>query len=110
LTNGKLWRLVPRELVPHQRRFQTYLEVDLPAILTAWAAATGDLAEQSIHFEDFLRFYLFFSPAGFRETVQRRSLLRRASEGSSEYRLSVGEDLKGQTFEALRVWIEGFLA
>jgi hypothetical protein len=42
--------------------------------------------------------------------VQRKSLLRRAIEGSSEYRLSVGEDLKGQTFEALRVCIEGFLA
>jgi hypothetical protein len=30
--------------------------VDLPAILNAWTAATGDLAEQSSHFEDFLRF------------------------------------------------------
>lgn len=109
LTNGKLWRLVPRELGPHQRRFQTYLEVDLPAILNSWIAAVGDLAEQSSHFEDFLRFYLFCSPEGFRETVQRKSLLRRANEGSSEYRLSVGEDLKGQTFEALRVCIEGFL-
>jgi hypothetical protein len=92
LTNGKLWRLVPRELGPHQRRFQTYLEVDLAAILSSWIAAVGDLADQSSHFEDFLRFYLFFSPVGFRDTVQRKSLLRRANEGSSEYRLSVGED------------------
>jgi hypothetical protein len=110
LTNGKLWRLIPRELTPQQRRFQTYLEVDLPAVLNGWAAAAGDLAEQSIHLDDFLRFYLFFSPAGFRESVQRKSPVRRASEGSSEYRLGVSEGLKGQTFEALRICIEGFLA
>ena len=29
LTNGRLWRLVPRELGPTQRRFQTFLEIDL---------------------------------------------------------------------------------
>src|SRR5207245_1037426 len=29
LTNGRLWRLIPRQLGPHQRRFQTYLECDL---------------------------------------------------------------------------------
>ncbi len=110
LTNGKLWRLVPRVLGPHQRRFQTYLEVDLPAILNAWLSAAGNFSEQSDHLDDFLRFYLFFGPAGYRETVERKSLLRRANEGSSEYRLSVGEDLKGQTFEALRVCIEGFLS
>jgi hypothetical protein len=109
LTNGKLWRLVPRQLGSHQRRFQTYLEVDLPAILNAWLSAAGNFTEQSSHLDDFLRFYLFFGPAGYRETAQRKPLLRRANEGSSEYRLSVGEDLKGQTFEALRVCIEGFL-
>ena len=30
LTNGRLWRLVPRVLGPAKPRFQTYLEVDLP--------------------------------------------------------------------------------
>ena len=110
LTNGKLWRLVPRELTPQQRRFQTFLEVDLQAILNGWAAEAGDLTEQGFWLDDFLRFYLFFSPAGFRDSAQCKSLVRRASEGSSEYRLGVSEGLKGQTFEALRICIEGFLA
>ncbi len=44
------------------------------------------------------------------ESVRRKSLIRRAAEGSSEYRLGVSEGLKGQAFEALRVCIEGFLA
>ena len=29
LTNGRLWRLIPRQLSRDQRRFQTYLECDL---------------------------------------------------------------------------------
>ena len=33
LTNGRLWRLVPRVLGPAKPRFQTYLEVDLQALL-----------------------------------------------------------------------------
>jgi hypothetical protein len=33
LTNGKLWRLVPRELGAGKPRFKTYLEVDLPELL-----------------------------------------------------------------------------
>jgi len=112
LTNGKTWRLVPRQLGPQQRRFQTYLEVDLAATLQHWASppANQAVAERSAQFNDFLQFYLFFSPAGFKESVQRKSLIRRAAEGSSEYRLGVGEGLKGQAFEALRVCIEGFLA
>jgi hypothetical protein len=110
LTNGKLWRLIPRELRPQQRRFQTYLEVDLPMILNGWAAATGNLADQAYHLDDFLVFYLFFSPAGFRESIERKSLVGRASEGSSEYRLGVSEGLMGQTFEALRICIEALLA
>ena len=52
-------------------------QLDLPALLNGWTAAKNDLAEQSNFFEDFLRFYLFFSPAGHRESVQRKSLLRR---------------------------------
>ncbi|MBI5725962.1 MAG: Eco57I restriction-modification methylase domain-containing protein [Planctomycetes bacterium] len=36
-------------------------------------------------------------------------LVERASKGSSEYRIGVGEGLKRQVFEALRLCIEGFL-
>ena len=53
LTNGRLWRLVPRELGPHQRRYQTYYEVDLAAILSRWADGTGDRFDLT---EDFRRF------------------------------------------------------
>ena len=39
LTNGKLWRLVPREYNLQQRRFQTYLELDLQQLLESWSSS-----------------------------------------------------------------------
>jgi hypothetical protein len=109
LTNGKLWRLVPREYNLQQRRFQTYLELDLRQLLESWSSAPS-LAEQFALFDEFFRFYLFFSPVAFREVDGRKTLLQRAVEGSSEYRLGVGEGLKDRAFEALRLCIEGLLA
>src|SRR5262249_2996822 len=82
LTNGSRWRPVPRELGPHQRRFQTYYEVDLPAILND-AAGRGGLAFAAA--EDFRRFFLLFGPPGFAETNDRKPLVQRAVDGSSEY-------------------------
>jgi hypothetical protein len=81
--------------------------VDLAAILADHAAAGGASYTAA---EDFRRFFLFFGPAGHTAAGDRTPLARRAVEGSSEYRLSVSETLKGQAFEALRVCIEGFLA
>src|SRR5207237_5488330 len=95
LTNGRIWRLVPRTYGPHQRRFQTYLECDLPAILDAWIA-TPNLTQQIALLDEFLTFYLFFSPVAFVESAGRRPLIMRAVEGSSEYRIGVGEGLKEQ--------------
>ncbi|MBI3466454.1 MAG: N-6 DNA methylase [Planctomycetes bacterium] len=109
LTNGRLWRLIPRVRGPQQRRFQTYLECDLPTILDAWLAAERSGNQPPTLIDEFLRFYLFFSSAGFRKTENRKPLAKRAVEGSSEYRLGVGEGLKERTFEALRLCIEGFL-
>ena len=114
LTNGRFWRLIPRTLTPEQPRFETYLACDLPAILEAWAgtspAATDrNLLDRPHILDDFVRFYLFFSPVAFRRTAERTALVERAAQGSSEYRLGVGEGLKGQVFEALRISIEGFL-
>ena len=40
----------------------------------------------------------------------RRPLIVRAIEGSTEYRIGVGDRLKDNAFEALRLCIEGFLA
>jgi hypothetical protein len=102
LTNGKRWRLIPREYSPHQRRFQTYLECDLPAILDAWR-------DQRILLDDFMDFFLFFSPVAFGIRDGRPPLIVRAIEGSSEYRLGVGESLKQRAFKALELCIEGFL-
>jgi hypothetical protein len=107
LTNGRLWRLIPREIGAHQRRFQTYYEVNLASILTDHAAGGEEGLDA---FLDFRRFFLFFGPAGHTAAGDRTPLVIRAVEGSSEYRLSVSETLKGQAFEALRVCIEGFLA
>jgi hypothetical protein len=110
LTNGRLWRLVPRQLDSHQRRFQTYLECDLPGILDGWLAHSTDMTERAELVSDFLKFLLFFGPAGFATVQGRTPFVVRAVQGSSEYRVGVSEGLKSQTFEALRLCIEGFLA
>ena len=102
LTNGRLWRLVPREYSGQQRRFQTYLECDLPAMLEAWHA-------KGILIDEFKEFFLLFSPVAFEQRDGRKPLIVRAVEGSSEYRLGVGESLKQRAFKALELCIEGFL-
>jgi len=105
LTNGRLWRLIPRDIGPGRPRFQTYLEVDLPKLLDA----CGGILTTDPVFDDFLRFYLLFSPRGFETIAERHPLIERAIRGSSEYRVGVGEDLKERVFEALRLCIEGFI-
>jgi hypothetical protein len=107
LTNGRLWRLVPRQHDPGQARFQTYLEVDLPQLLDERMEVLDSKVWPG--FDDFLRFFLFFSPVAHRETAERPSLIRRARAGSSEYRLGVGAGLKQRVFDALSLCIEGFV-
>lgn len=109
LTNGRRWRLIPRELKLQQRRFETYLEFDLESLLNAWTDSPN-LTDQSHLIDEFLYFYLFFSPAAYVGTDARRPLIVRAIEGSTEYRIGVGDRLKENAFEALRLCIEGFLA
>ncbi len=116
LTTGGLWRLVPREHSPQQRRFQTYLECDLAGLLEAWRNARPAgrqsqrvITERDALVEEFLKFFLFFSPAAYQETERLKPLIHRAIEGSSEYRVGVGEGLKERAFDALRLCIEGFL-
>lgn len=111
LTNGRLWRLVPRQLGPTKPRFQTYLEVDLPALLESLAAPEGQLGYLAgPAFDDFFRFFLLFGRDGIVAPEGRRRLLSRAIEGSSEYSIGVGEELKDRVFEAQRLAIEGFIA
>ena len=117
LTNGRQWRLYPRSLSAHQPRFETYLGCDLAGLLTRWTAAAAPKGqstfvfshEQAILIDDFLRFFLFFSPVAFRPVPDRARLIERAISGSSEYRVGVGEGLKGRVFRGLELCIEGFL-
>jgi len=109
LTNGQTWRLIPREYGPQQRRFQTYLEFHLSQLLDRWVSHPS-LTEQVHLNEEFLYFFLFFGPAAFVQVDSRARLIKRAIEGSSEYRIGVSEGLKGRAFKALRFCIEGFLS
>ena len=108
LTNGRHWRLIPGVLASDQTRFQTYLEADLPALLAGWNR-TADLFPPPHALDEFLRFYLLFSPVAHRKGPQRQSLVQRAVAGSSAYRLGVGDDLQARVFDALRWAIDGFL-
>ena len=108
LTNGWLWRLVPREHQPQQRRFQTYLECDLAGLLDEWLGAKN-WKQQWPLLDEFEQFYLFFNPASYKSTKQLKPLVHRALQGSSEYRVGVGEGLKDRAFKALALCIEGFL-
>ena len=68
LTNGRLWRLVPRILGPSKPRFQTYLEVDLPRLLESLLPTAGTTGTGARHTEVnlFLRFILFLAQSGSR--------------------------------------------
>ena len=114
LTNGRLWRLIPRTLGAYQPRFQTYLECDLPALLDILISSQDPdnqftFKHHQPAYEDFLRFYYFFSPQAFVAVAPRPALIQRAEQGSSEYRVGVGRNLRAGVFEALRLCIEGFL-
>lgn len=62
LTNGRLWRLVPRVLGPAKPRFQTYLEVDLPSLLDSFLPQGDqlDLRPTGEQLETLHRFLLLF--------------------------------------------------
>ena len=107
LTNGKLWRLVPRDPGPGNPRFQTYFEVDLPQLIDPLLELPQFTLEGE-EFAEFLRFYFLFRPMAFVSANERAPLIDRAIAGSSAYRLGVSEDLKDQVFEALRLAVEGF--
>lgn len=107
LTNGRRWRLIPREREPYQGRFDTYYEFNLESFLED---CYGRVTVSEEQFQEFLFFYLLFGPDGYRETAERKSLVRRAVEGSSEYRIGIGDDLRERAFEALRLSTEGFLS
>ncbi len=108
LTNGRLWRLMPRNYEVYHRRFEAFLQADLAALLDGAIEGASDFTKAEWYFEEFLPFYLFFGPSGF-STARPRSLVERAMEGSSEYRLGIGEDLRARAFDALTLCVSGFL-
>ncbi|MCC6230531.1 MAG: N-6 DNA methylase [Phycisphaerales bacterium] len=113
LTNGQRWRLIPRQLKRSQPRFETFLELNLPLLLSRWLGRQGSGNRSAGHediLNEFLRWYLLVTPPAFQSLQQRIPLIERALKGSTEYRLRVGDELRDQVFEALRLCIEGFLA
>lgn len=113
LTNGRRWRLIPREHTQDQALFVTYLEGDLRFLLDDWIKIPANapaLERKQYAFDQFLRFFLFFSPVGYVSIQGRVPLVQRAAQGSSEYRLGVGEGLRERVFKALELCIEGFLS
>src|SRR5262249_14906804 len=99
LTNGRRWRPISRGHGLWQRPFQTFLECDLVALLENRLSQSSRLPTLWAGFEDFVQFFLFFSPAGFAQAIDRPALVERARSGSSIYRIGVGEGLKPRVFE-----------
>ena len=116
LTNGRLWRLVPRDREPWQPRFATFYQFDLAGLLAAWCETAGrspdglliDADADSLR-EAFRRFVLLFGPAGHADGPDG-SVVTRAVAGSTAYRQGIGGDMRDRAFEALRLCVEGLLA
>lgn len=94
LTNGRYWRLFNRE---NSFKLGIFYEIDLPM-----------LVEQG-NIDDFKYFYLFFGQKGFIPEHAKPSFLDRVFQGSIEYAKEVGDRLKDNVYEALRLLCEGFL-
>ncbi|MBX7134419.1 MAG: Eco57I restriction-modification methylase domain-containing protein [Fimbriimonadaceae bacterium] len=111
LTNGAIWRLIPRTRKRSQPRFDTYLELDLPRLVDAWNRAdTPRATARDKVLDEFMPWYLLATPIAFSQIDGRTPLIERAVHGSSEYRIGVGKALRSQVFEALSICIEGFLS
>jgi Alw26I/Eco31I/Esp3I family type II restriction m6 adenine DNA methyltransferase len=89
LTNGGHWRLYNRDT---SYRLDVFYEIDLPILLEAQ------------DYEVFLYFYAFFRKEAFTE-----GFLERAYKESLEYTSRLGDELKENVYEALRLLAEGFL-
>jgi hypothetical protein len=76
--------------------------------LTGWVQHR-QLTIDAEELDDLRRFVLFFGPVGFSAQTVAKSLVVRAAQGSAEYAIGIGENLKDRVFEALRICIEGLL-
>jgi len=88
LTNGRYWRLYERET---SKKIDIFYEIDLESLLE-----NGKL-------ENFRYFYLFFRKDAFPAFVEK------VYQGSKDYAEAVGEELKENVYESLRLLAHGFL-
>lgn len=88
LTNGRRWRLYHRDT---SYRMNVFYEVDLVALLEEYD-------------ESFLYFYAFFHKDAF-----TTGFLDRVLRGSRDYAGKLGDELKENVYEALRLLAEGLL-
>jgi len=88
LTDGKYWRLYERET---SKKLDIFYEIDLENLI------------ENSSIEDFKYFYLFFQRNAFPHFVEK------VYKGSIDYAEAVGEKLKENVYQALKVLAQGFL-
>ncbi len=87
LTDGKFWRLYERE---SSKKLDIYYEIDLETLIY-----NGTV-------DDFKYFYLFFRADAF------PAFLDKVYKGSVDYAKAVGDELKENVYQALKIVSEGF--
>ena len=95
LTNGKQWRLYYTET---SHKLDSYYEIDLPSIL-----------ERDDALEAFKYFYLLFRRGAFVKDKRKECFLDKVYDKSNLFSQELGEDLKENIYEAIRLLSEGFL-
>ncbi|MEW6162248.1 MAG: N-6 DNA methylase [Nitrospirota bacterium] len=88
LTDGKYWRLYERET---SKRLDIFYEIDLEDLIESGSP------------EDFRYFYLLFRKDAFPEFIEK------VYKGSVDYAEAVGEELKENIYQALKILSQGFL-
>jgi len=91
LSDGQRWRLYHKD-----RPLDVYYEVDLAKIL------------QEENLEAFRFFFYFFRKAAFVPRADGTVFLEQVLQGSIDYALKVGENLKENVYRALRILAQGF--
>jgi len=92
LSNGRLWRLYCKN-----RRYDSFLEINLPDLIT-----NNDV-------EGFRFFYYFFRKEAFLSSRDGEAFLDRVLKGSIDYATSIGDSLKENVYWAMRRISEGFI-
>ncbi len=95
LTNGEKWRLYYSET---SHKLDSYYEIDLPTLL-----------EREDGLEAFKYFYLLFRSEAFVKDKREKCFLDKVYDKSNLFSQELGEDLKENIYEAIRLLSEGFL-